>query len=282
MAAVDGPRRRQLVFVISPIGGSGSLPRIHADLFLEYIVRPALPEETYEVIRADEEDSPYAITEAMLGRILLADLCVADITGLNPNVMYELALAHAADKKVIIMTSDDGPPPFDIKDMRAIKYGLRVDEATAAVEQLRQKAQHEPSPQAFRSMLNPVATAFREWTDRQKIDAEQEGPDKAILGFLDRLDKKVDAIDRRTAAEQVRGKNPSSALQRVLERHSQIDSIVYAGSSSHSSASEDEIALAVEGAALIEQLETHHMAPARRLNDYLHSADSYLRLVAGR
>lgn len=190
----ETPQKKIQVFVISPIGADGDDVRKHADLFLSHIVRAALPADEYDVRRADEDDSPYAITEAMLGRILEADICVADITGLNPNVMYELALAHAADKKVIVMTRDNAVPPFDIKDFRIIKYGLRVDEAKEAVRQLTEKAAHTTSPTAFERMLNPVASAFREWTDRQKIDAENDGSDQAMLRLIDRLDQKVDRL----------------------------------------------------------------------------------------
>ncbi|WP_144663218.1 hypothetical protein [Paenarthrobacter nicotinovorans] len=194
----DKPAKRKQVFVISPIGSPGSQPRKHADLFLKYIVREALPESEYNVVRADEEDSPYAITESMLGRILQADLCVADITGLNPNVMYELALAHAAAKKVVIMTADEGPIPFDIKDSRVVKYGLQVDEAQEAVKQLRDKATHVPPPGSFEQMLNPVASAFREWTQRQQVSTAEGGTDKALVAIVEKLEEKVERIDSRT------------------------------------------------------------------------------------
>lgn len=194
MSSTEEPPAKKQVFVISPIGPDRSPARLHSDLFLSHIVRVAFPESEYEVRRADEDDSPYAITEAMLGRILEADICVADITGLNPNVMYELALAHAADKKVIVMTSDDGLPPFDIKDFRKIKYGLRVDEAQVAVQQLKEKAGHTPAESAFETMLNPVASAFREWTDRQKIDSEDGGANSAVVRLIDRLEQKVDNL----------------------------------------------------------------------------------------
>lgn len=216
---MTGPSEtKQQVFVISPIGSPGSEPRIRADLFLKYIVREALPESEYDVVRADEEDSPYAITESMLGRILQADLCVADITGLNPNVMYELALAHAAAKKVIIMTADAGPVPFDIKDNRVVKYGLQVDEAQEAVKQLRDKAKHVPPQGSFEKMLNPVATAFQEWTQRQQINAVEAGPDKAILALLENLEQKVENLDNRTKeSEKVKWRRRVGLASELLE-----------------------------------------------------------------
>ena len=190
--AVVKDRNAKQVFVISPIGPAGSPVRRQADLFLDYIVRRALPYESYEVERADEHDSPLAITAAMLHSIMTADICVADITGRNPNVMYELAIAHAMDKHVIIMDSDSGPSPFDIQDMRAIPYGLMPDEVEQAVQQLRQKATHKPSKSAFKDMMNPVAVAFRKWTEQQQAQTSGSSSEQVLMRMVERLEEKVD------------------------------------------------------------------------------------------
>ena len=48
---------------------------------------------------------------------------LADLTGLNPNVMYELGIAHSFNKKTIMITRDDlGSLPFDLKQYRAKDY----------------------------------------------------------------------------------------------------------------------------------------------------------------
>ena len=44
--------------------------------------------------------------EDIVGNIHTADLIVADLTGLNPNVMYELGIAHGLDKPVIMVAQD--------------------------------------------------------------------------------------------------------------------------------------------------------------------------------
>jgi hypothetical protein len=49
-------------------------------------------------------------------------LIVADVTGKNPNVFYELGLAHTIGKDVIIITQSDDDVPFDLKYLRYIKY----------------------------------------------------------------------------------------------------------------------------------------------------------------
>ena len=51
-----------------------------------------------------------------------ADIIICDCTGKNPNVFYELGLAHAIGKNVICITQNTEDIPFDIKHIRYIKY----------------------------------------------------------------------------------------------------------------------------------------------------------------
>lgn len=52
-----------------------------------------------------------------------SDAVVADITGSNPNVFYEIGLAQALGKEVILMSQEAGAP-FDIRSSRLVRYDL--------------------------------------------------------------------------------------------------------------------------------------------------------------
>ena len=95
----DKPQK--LCFVISPIGADGSPERDAADWFLE-IVREALSAD-YRIERADALTKSGLITAQIIQLIESANLIVADLTGHNPNVHYELGVAHARQKQVIPM-----------------------------------------------------------------------------------------------------------------------------------------------------------------------------------
>jgi hypothetical protein len=118
------PPKRHQVFVISPIGAVGTETHANALLALEYIIKKALPEDEFEIRRADFEHAPDSITQMVVKRIIEADLIVADLTGHNPNVFYELAIAHSFKRPVVIITTEDTPAPFDITDQRYIAYNL--------------------------------------------------------------------------------------------------------------------------------------------------------------
>ncbi len=112
-------------FVISPIDKEGSETREHANDVFDYIIRPAMKRLGIIAERSDHFHEPGLISEQMLRAILEYDLCIAVLTFHNPNVFYELAIAQAANRPVIILLEKGGELPFDIKDMRCVYYDLK-------------------------------------------------------------------------------------------------------------------------------------------------------------
>ena len=114
-------------FVISPIGEAGSPIRSNADDLMEYIVAPcpALREFAYDPpIRADSLNEPGRITSQVIKLLMDADLVIADLTGNNANVYYELSSRHAIGKPAIHMAFDGTPLSFDVRDNRTIFYTM--------------------------------------------------------------------------------------------------------------------------------------------------------------
>lgn len=111
-------------FVISPIGQPGSETRAHADDVYECIIEPALKKTKVEGRRADHIQDVGRITKQMYDDILSADFCIALLHGFNPNVFYELAVAHSSGAPVIILSEKGIDPPFDLKDERVFHYDL--------------------------------------------------------------------------------------------------------------------------------------------------------------
>jgi hypothetical protein len=120
--ADDRPRR---CFVISPIGAEDSEIREHADDVFSFIIEPAMRECGVEVVRSDHLMEPGRISEQMFRELFGDDLCIALVTGRNPNVFYELALAQASGRPVIVLLSRDEQLPFDIQDLRSVRYDLK-------------------------------------------------------------------------------------------------------------------------------------------------------------
>ena len=78
--------------------------------------------DKYEFSNAGDLDNQQSILQDIVTGIGKADVIIADVTGLNPNVFYELGLCHALDKKVILITQDISELPFDIRPYRVDEY----------------------------------------------------------------------------------------------------------------------------------------------------------------
>jgi hypothetical protein len=125
-------------FVIAPIGPKDSDIRKRSDKVLKHIFRKALAEK-YDVIRGDEIDEPGMITSQVLRAVQESPLVVVDLTGHNPNVLYELAVRHAIEKPIIhVIEPKHSKIPFDISGFRTIEFDLTdPDSIESAVEQLK-------------------------------------------------------------------------------------------------------------------------------------------------
>lgn len=114
-------------FVISPVGEPNSKIREAADALLEYLVIPALRNCNFSpdnIVRADRLYSSGSINSDILTLIKTSDLCIIDVTGMNPNVMYECGMRHGNGKPYIMMVKSGEKLPFDIAGIRTIQYDL--------------------------------------------------------------------------------------------------------------------------------------------------------------
>jgi hypothetical protein len=104
-----------LCFVMMPF--STEMDRLYADL-----IKPVAEQFGLSVIRADEIFSPGAITEQIRVAIQQSRLCIADVTHKNPNVLYEVGIAHTLGKPTLLLTRNIDDVPFDLRSLRLIIY----------------------------------------------------------------------------------------------------------------------------------------------------------------
>lgn len=84
-----------------------------------------LSDSRMKCVRADDSSKPEVLTEHIWNEINESLLILADLTGRNPNVYYEVGLAHALSKPVILVTQD-AQVPFDLQGIRRIHYSLQT------------------------------------------------------------------------------------------------------------------------------------------------------------
>ena len=110
-------------FTIQQVGADNSPERKRADEIYNYIIVPAVRETGLEPYRADLDPSPGSIIAKMLSELLSARIVIADLTGHNPNVFYELGITHSFARPVISIADSRRSLPFDAKDERIIELG---------------------------------------------------------------------------------------------------------------------------------------------------------------
>ncbi|HEX3745946.1 MAG TPA: hypothetical protein VHW09_18520 [Bryobacteraceae bacterium] len=91
---IPNPKPKDICFVIMPFGG-------WLDDYYKAIYRPAIEAANLEPHRADDLFRPSTIVNDIWAYTRKAKLLLADLTGKNPNVFYELGLAHALAKPVV-------------------------------------------------------------------------------------------------------------------------------------------------------------------------------------
>ena len=110
-------------FIITPIGSENSTTFRKAKGVIESVIKPILIEYGFDDVKpAYEINVSGMINTQIINRIIDDDLVIVNLTGNNPNVMYELCLRHVVAKPIIHICEDGTSLPFDIKDSRTIFY----------------------------------------------------------------------------------------------------------------------------------------------------------------
>lgn len=85
-------------------------------------IKPICRKVGLTIERADEIFSDQPIIEDIWEAINSCQVMLADVTGRNPNVMYEIGMAHTVGKPVVILSQEVNDIPFDLKHYRCIIY----------------------------------------------------------------------------------------------------------------------------------------------------------------
>lgn len=114
-----------------------------------------------ECLRADKSNDLGVITHGIVLDMLIADLVVVDISTFNPNVFYELGIAHFLRKPTVLLSQElnkKKPIPFDIRGMFTIPYDLPKASSDPRAKSLGKKLSQFVGDK--RDLFNPVSEAL--------------------------------------------------------------------------------------------------------------------------
>lgn len=109
-------------FVIMPISDQQGYENGHFKVVYDYLLKPACEAAGFDVKRADEVENTNFIITDILKKIIESDIVLCDLSSKNPNVLYELGLRQAFNKKVMLISDDITDKIFDISGFRIVNY----------------------------------------------------------------------------------------------------------------------------------------------------------------
>lgn len=105
-------------FVVMPFAGA-------IGGYFQHVYEPAIKKAGLKAVRADADIfGTGKIIDQIWSGINSAKVLVAELTTKNPNVFYELGLAHALNKPVVLVSSNEEDVPFDLRHIRVIYYDV--------------------------------------------------------------------------------------------------------------------------------------------------------------
>ncbi len=112
-----------------PIADPGGYDSGHFARVYEHLLRPSIAAAGYTPIRSDDAVKTDYIVVSVIQKIVESDIVICDLSGRNPNVMYELGVRHAFGKPVVLIKDKLTEKCFDIQGLRYTEYDetLRID-----------------------------------------------------------------------------------------------------------------------------------------------------------
>ena len=136
------------------------------------------------------------ITSQVIQHIVDDPLVIADLTGMNPNVFYELAIRHAIRKPLVQIVNKGEKIPFDVAGMRTIPVDHHdldsVEEAKAEIQkQIRVVEGKKPD-----QIESPISVSVEIQTLRQS-DRPEDRTLAEIVSAISQMRSDVATLDKR-------------------------------------------------------------------------------------
>jgi hypothetical protein len=130
---------------------------------IKMAVTTSVAGETLTCCRLDEIRGAGRITDDLVSTIQHCDICVADLTGNNPNVLWEVGYAMALRKPTVFIAQNLENLPFDIKDMRVLKYSrerLAASLREPVADAIRATLAKHAVPRENTKLKEPISAAY--------------------------------------------------------------------------------------------------------------------------
>lgn len=128
--------KEKTCFIIMPIADMDGYDTGHFNRIYNHLIKPACEKSGFKPVRADDVASSNYIIIDILHKILDSEMVICDLSGRNPNVLYELGIRQAFNLPTVLIKDIKTAKIFDIQGLRYTEYSqsLRVDEVARDTE----------------------------------------------------------------------------------------------------------------------------------------------------
>jgi hypothetical protein len=201
-------------FVVSAFGKTPEDKRARSQV-LKHLIKKVLEPRGYRVERADQISEEGLITNQIIEHVLDDDLVVADLTGHNPNVFYEIAVRHAARKPIVHLITKDESIPFDVGNQRAVSYALDDPDALEAAREDLDKKVDAIEAASFKAFPNPI-TSVRDVAILRESGQPEAQDSAAILMAVNELRQEMQVLQRQVRRSTASQGFRQTAAQRAI------------------------------------------------------------------
>lgn len=181
-------------FIITPIGNNNSSTRRKADGLIKTVIKPVCEKLGFNAIAAHEINETGSITNQVIKYLINSPLVIANLTELNPNVMYELAVRHAVRQPIVCLAEIGTKLPFDITTERTLFY---TDDMYGAIDITNELTKKIESALEEKEIDNPIYRAINDDMIMKNIQKSTNIDSNALTYIINRLDSLENTISNK-------------------------------------------------------------------------------------
>jgi hypothetical protein len=201
-------------FIICPIGEPKSDIRKRSDLVFKHVFNPLAKTFDLKPMRADLISKQGMITDQVIQCILNDRLVIADLTGSNPNVFYEVALRHALKKPMVLIADSKQKIPFDLHGLRVIPFDYPdLDNVEGIVAEIAKHVKTElekKEEEVFSPFTNPIQI--------QDLKQSIKPLDKLTMEVIE-LKSQISDLMKNSVTQMEHSKNRIHVTHDVVDNH---------------------------------------------------------------
>lgn len=190
--------KQNICGIVMPIAAMGDYSEAHW-LDVQNIIKEAVSSAGYTARLVSESVEATVIIRSIVQNVYSDEIVVCDVSGMNPNVMFELGMRLAFDKPVVIIKDTDTRFSFDINTIEHLEYpkSLRYQTIQEFKIKLSEKikgtlnaSKDEENYRSFLSNFGSFTVANLKDTTLNESEALER-----ILNKLDRFDYRLNNLE---------------------------------------------------------------------------------------